>query len=241
MMLSKNYALIGGVGVAVLAGALAFYGYGLATKTTTVIAANTSIPMNTPITPQDLETLSVPISFAHQEDAATNTDELVGKMLQIPVVQGQVITANMMSTQNNIEGVLTAYSAQKNEPGVLMEMTVSNVLESLAQAGQDVAFVIPAAQNSGSAPQLIAPIKILAVEAAPKQSSSMGSSGGGSATMLVFIPDSIFNEVATPLLANQVQIVLYPQGKPPVMSNAQVVTTTPVHVATVKPKHKHKG
>jgi len=72
-----------------------------AEETTTVITAATNIPYSQKVQPQHLKSIEIPASLM-PPGAATSNDELVGKLAQSDVVQGEILMAARFS--ENAEG-----------------------------------------------------------------------------------------------------------------------------------------
>lgn len=216
------------LGLAILAGGLFSYGYLEATRDTTVVVAKTSVPMNSPVTTNELSTIQVPVAYARQIGALNQIQELAGKYLSVSIIPGQVITANMIASATDMQAVLNQYATNHQTQGVLMELPVKSVLAGMAQPGQNVALLVPG-QGANGTPQLIAPVHILAVQQPPKTSGGLSITGGDSnatATLLVFVPDGQFGSVAPALINGQAQVVFY-TGSPSFAVSSIQATSLP--------------
>ena len=63
----------------------------------TVIVAKRTIPARQAISPDDLQVRSVPIDSTNAQGTFTTTDQVVGRISSITILQGQLVTSNLFS------------------------------------------------------------------------------------------------------------------------------------------------
>lgn len=201
----KKYFLIGSIVAAVAAGALFGVGYTRVTKTVPVVVAAEPITMDRPISETALKTIDVPQKFADQTGAVRDPKQLVGRYLSVSVLPDQPITKNMMSTVQDLQGLLNQYVSENEVQGVLMQLPVTTALAGHVRPGQDIALLITSqAGNAPVAPSLVSPIHVLAIDTPPDDN------GKGKSTLLIFVRQDQFSFVSAAVAANQAQVVMYP-------------------------------
>jgi Flp pilus assembly protein CpaB len=104
--------LIFGVVLALVAGATSFYlisqaqqsaGQGTLQKVSVVVATK-GIPARTPIQPGDVALREIALDPVTQNGVLTKPDQLIGKVLAVPVVTGQPVYANMIASSSGASG-----------------------------------------------------------------------------------------------------------------------------------------
>ncbi|WP_206830164.1 SAF domain-containing protein [Alicyclobacillus fructus] len=210
--MKRSAFLLTGVGLALAAGALFAVGYRLTTATVPVLTASTAIPADTPVQADELTTTRVPRHFAEQAGLITDPPSaLVGHYLSVSTVPGEPISANMISTTNDLQALLNQYTAAQHEQGVLMDFTANTALANLVEPGQTIAITVTP-QGQGAVPQLY-PVYVLSVSVPqPSNNSSLGGSSSSSKVIYLFIPMSEYDAVSAAILSGSAHVVFLPSG-----------------------------
>ena len=105
-----RYVIIAGVVLAVVAGAAAFYLINAAQQSAgqaglsrvPVVVAIRAIPARTAISAADVEVRSVPLDPTNASGVFSQTTDVVGRLPAVTILQGQLITTNMLAS--TVEG-----------------------------------------------------------------------------------------------------------------------------------------
>jgi Flp pilus assembly protein CpaB len=105
-----KFVIIAGVVLAVVAGAASFYLISQAQRTAVdgevnrvdVVVAVRAIPARTAISGSDVELRSVPLDDTNANGVFTATTDVVGRLPAVTILQGQLITTNMLAS--TVEG-----------------------------------------------------------------------------------------------------------------------------------------
>ncbi|WP_193352797.1 hypothetical protein [Alicyclobacillus acidocaldarius] len=210
--MKRSAFLLTGVGLALAAGVLFAAGYRLTTATVPVIAANTYIPADTPVEPNELTTIAVPRRFAKQAGLLNiSPSQLAGHYLSVSTVPDEPISVNMVANTNDLQALLNQYVSIHHTQGVVMNFTANSALANLVEPGQMIALTVtPQGQNA--TPQLY-PVYVLSVlEPQTSNNSTFGGNSSSSKVLYLFVPMSEYPVVASAVLAGNAQVVLYPTG-----------------------------
>jgi Flp pilus assembly protein CpaB len=156
-----KFVIILGVILAVAAGGAAFYlinqaqeqaGQGEVQRVAVVVAAR-DIPARKPIEADDLAVRQVPVDGTNAKGTFQDTAPLVGKVLSVTLLEGQMLTANMLASTS----VATGFSilepnetvAPDSEAWRAVSLTVPDVraVAGLLQPGQTVDVFVTATVN----------------------------------------------------------------------------------------------
>lgn len=191
----KNYGLIS-IGLAVLAGGVAAFGYYETNHTVSVVVATQEIPANQTVTPQEITVTQVPAAYAKAANLVTSLSLVNGKMLAVPAVQGEPINVQMLNTSSDLQAVVNQY-AQKTGPGYLATIPGNGAWAQVINPGADIAILQGAV--------LLQPIHVIAAYTP--------ASGGGAPVWFVFVPQAEYDKFSQINWNNTgTQIMLYSQG-----------------------------
>lgn len=105
-----KFVIIAGVLLAIVAGGASFYlisqaqksaGEGEVTRVNVVVAVR-AIPARTPISASDVELRAVPLDDSNANGVFTKTQDVIGRLPAVTILQGQLITTNMLAS--TVEG-----------------------------------------------------------------------------------------------------------------------------------------
>ena len=216
----KNYGLIS-IGLAVLAGGVAAFGYYDINHTVPAVVATQAIPANQTVTPQEVTVTQVPAAYAKTANLVTSLSLVNGKMLIVPAVPGEPINLQMLNTASDLQAIVNQY-AQKVGPGYLATVPGTGAWAQVVQPGADIAI------EQGSV--LLQPIHVIAA--------FTPTSGGGGPVWFVFVPQAAYSQFSQiNWNSTGTQIMLYSQngGRVPIgttggtasaVSNRNATTTT---------------
>ena len=191
----KNYGLIS-IGLAILAGGVAAFGYYNINHTVPAVVAAQAIPANQTVTPQEITTAQVPSAYAKAANLVTSLSLVNGKMLAVPAVQGEPINLQMLDTASDLQAVVNQY-AQTAGPGYLATIPGNGAWGQVVQPGADIAI------EQGAV--LLQPIHVIA--------SFAPTSGGGAPVWFVFVPQAEYGKFSQINWSNTgTQIMLYSQN-----------------------------
>ena len=191
----KNYGLIS-IGLAVLAGGVAAFGYYNSNHTVSVVVATQAIPANQTVTPPEITVIQVPAAYAKTANLVTPLSLVDGKMLAVPAVQGEPINVQMLNTASDLQAVVNHY-AQKAGPGYLATIPGDGAWAQVVQPGADIAI------EQGAV--LLQPIHVIAAYTP--------TSGGGAPVWFVFVPQAEYGKFSQINWNNTgTQIMLYSQN-----------------------------
>lgn len=209
----KNYGLIS-IGLAVLAGGVAAFGYYNINHTVPVVVATQAIPANQTVTPQEITVAQVPAAYARTANLVTSLSLVNGKMLAVPAVQGEPINLQMLNTASDLQAVVNQY-AQTTGPGYLATVPANGAWAQVVNPGADIAI------EQGSV--LLQPIHVIAA--------FTPSGGSGAPVWFVFVPQAEYGKFSQINWSNTgTQIMLYSQngGSVPAAATAGAASSSAV-------------
>ena len=156
-----RYIIIAGIVLAVVAGASAFYainqaqqqaGQGALQHVTVVVAAR-DIPARKPVEAVDVELRDVPLDPTNERGILTSTDLVIGRVLAVTLLQGQLVTTNLLASsaaggQFSILDPLSSFSPD-SEPWRAMAITVPDdrAVGGMVQPNATVDVIVTALIN----------------------------------------------------------------------------------------------
>ena len=156
-----RYIILVGIVLAVVAGAGAFYAINQAQQQAgqgdlhhvTVVVAARDIPARKPIEAVDVELRDVPLDPTNERGILTNTDLVIGRVLAVTLLQGQLVTTNLLASsaaggQFSILDPLSSFTPD-SEPWRAMAITVPDdrAVGGMVQPNQTVDVIVTALIN----------------------------------------------------------------------------------------------
>ncbi|MHB1681234.1 MAG: SAF domain-containing protein [Bacilli bacterium] len=196
--------------------------------TETIVVTTQYVPPYTPITAQEVKTVTVPDSIG-MANLATQLHQVVGNYVTFPIPKGYPITAADMSVSTTYAQFLTAYVNKTHTPGMLVSLVSSSPLATMVQPGDKIALVVPGGGGSGF--QTIAPITVLGVV----------KNGNGAPTLLLFVQQSDYQSVMQGILAGNADVELIPQNGAFRTANAATAIGNPLITKSTSPTVAKRG
>jgi len=157
----SKFVIVLGVILALAAGGAAFYliqqaqqqaGQGPLQKVDVVVAKR-DIPARKPIEPDDVEIRSIPLDATNERGIVKTTEEAVGKILAVTVLQGQMVTINMFASSTSGSGFSILGPEETVAPdspawrAVSISVADPAAVGGLIQAGMTVDIFVTATVN----------------------------------------------------------------------------------------------